>query len=105
MSSDVWVWRAGIAAVAAMTVAYSTGLYSRSGPPSQPAAAATSSPGQAALNESFAHFQAGRYREAIQSAQTVIAADPNLAAGAYNNMAVAYLKLGDFAAATKAAED
>jgi tetratricopeptide (TPR) repeat protein len=67
-------------------------------------APAGQAPAQSALTASYEHYQAGRYEEAIASAKTALAADPN-SADAYNNMAVAYLGLRKYPEAVRAAEE
>jgi len=44
------------------------------------------------LTESLQHYQAGRYREAIEAGKQVLAIDPK-SAEAYNNIAVSYISL------------
>jgi tetratricopeptide (TPR) repeat protein len=56
------------------------------------------------LQLSFEHYQAGRYQEAITTAQAALATNPN-SSEAYNNMAVSYLGLRMYDEAIKAAEE
>lgn len=61
-------------------------------------------PAAGALQRSFQQYQAGRFQEAIVSANAAIAANP-ASADAYNNLAVSYLGLRQFDGAIQAAQD
>jgi protein O-GlcNAc transferase len=67
----------------------------------QPAPAVSS--GQSFLNESLAHYQAGRYAEAVTAAQAAAAADP-ASVEALNNLAVSLMQLRRFDEAIQTAE-
>jgi tetratricopeptide (TPR) repeat protein len=57
-----------------------------------------------ALQASFEHYNAGRYREAIAAAKTALSANPNLP-DAYSNMAVSYLALRKYDEGIQAAQE
>jgi len=63
----------------------------------------TAAAGQNFLNESLAHYQAGRYAEAVTAAQAAAAADPT-SVEALNNLAVSLMQLGKFDEAIRTAE-
>jgi Flp pilus assembly protein TadD len=69
-------------------------------PASNPNAAASA----AALNQSLAHYQAGRYQEAIESARAALAVDPK-SASAWNNIAVSFMGLKKVDDAFEAAKE
>jgi len=60
---------------------------------------------QSALRSSFEHYKAGRYDNAITAAKSALAADPTVAADAYNNIAVSYLGLRQYDKAIEAARE
>jgi len=61
-------------------------------------------PGKTLLNVSGEAFQAGRYEESIAASKAMLAVDPR-SAEAYNNLAVAYLKLEKWDDAIRCAEE
>ncbi len=96
-SARKWLWVIGL--LVALLMVYPLGRWRGGGDaPAAPQA------GQRELQTSFEHYQAGRYQDAIASANAALAARPDLAL-AHNNLAVSYLQLGMFDDATKAAEE
>lgn len=95
-------WRWAIGAVVVLLLAYPLVrlMMGRGGA----ADIAQPPPGAGALQQSFEHFQAGRYGEAVVAAKAAIVANPN-EADAYNNLAVSHMKLGQVDEALQAIQE
>lgn len=93
-----WHWAIAVAAVVVLVVWLQLATSREPGLGNQPVSYA------AALQLSAQHYQAGRYQDARDAAQTALAANPD-SADAYNNLALAYLGLAMYDEGIQAAQN
>ena len=97
-----WAWRGALVVMLLALAAYPLAHWLTGGGKN----AGGGAPGawQARLQSSVAHYQAGRYQDAISEAKAALAANPNLPE-AYNNLAVSYLQVRMFDEGIQAAQE
>ena len=97
--SSGWRWLVG--AIVVFVLVYPLARWMRGGGGEAATRQATS---QSALQRSLEYYQAGRYQDAVDSARSAVAADPN-SVEAYNNLAVSYLQLHKYDDGIRAAQE